>query len=159
MPRRQRHLAAVRGPGPRRACPRSRATRRRLASPVPAQRATSGLPARLHPGFWDNDGRCCGTAGVADVFLDAWRHGGDDEDLGFAEHLADALVERAMRDGPHVYWRFIEHRNVEPLLPPGVGWMQGAAGIAAVLFRTGRVLREGRTAATVPRMDTWWAAA
>ena len=22
---------------------------------------TSGLPARLHPGFWDNDGRCCGT--------------------------------------------------------------------------------------------------
>ena len=25
---------------------------------------TSGLPDRLRPGFWDNDGRCCGTAGV-----------------------------------------------------------------------------------------------
>ncbi len=34
---------------------------------------TSGLPARLRPGFWDNDGRCCGTAGVGDVLLDSWR--------------------------------------------------------------------------------------
>ncbi len=31
----------------------------------------SGVPERLRPGFWDNDGRCCGTAGVGDVFLDA----------------------------------------------------------------------------------------
>ena len=32
---------------------------------------TSGVPQRLRPGFWDNDGRCCGTAGVGDVLLDA----------------------------------------------------------------------------------------
>src|SRR5262249_11146273 len=32
---------------------------------------SSGVPARLRPGFWDNDGRCCGTAGVGDVLLDA----------------------------------------------------------------------------------------
>ncbi len=25
---------------------------------------TSGIPERRWPGFWDNDGRCCGTAGV-----------------------------------------------------------------------------------------------
>jgi hypothetical protein len=24
----------------------------------------SGLPHRIRPGFWDNDGRCCGTSGV-----------------------------------------------------------------------------------------------
>jgi hypothetical protein len=118
---------------------------------------TSGLPARLRPGFWDNDGRCCGTAGVADVFLDAWRHDGVEEDLAFAVHLADVLVERAIVDGPHACWRFLEHRAAEPLLPPRVGWMSGAAGIAAVLFRTDRVLREGRAAAGVPRADTWWA--
>src|SRR5690349_1831865 len=29
----------------------------------------SGVPARLRPGFWDNDGRCCGTAGVGDILL------------------------------------------------------------------------------------------
>lgn len=116
---------------------------------------TSGLPARLRPGFWDNDGRCCGTAGVGDVFLDAWCRDGAREDLAFATRLADALVERAVTDGPHAYWRFVEHRAEEPLLPPGIGWMQGAAGIAAFLFRVSRAVR-GSTAA-VPRMETWWA--
>ena len=30
----------------------------------------SDVPARVRPGFWDNDGRCCGTAGVGEMFLD-----------------------------------------------------------------------------------------
>lgn len=118
---------------------------------------TSGLPARRHPGFWDNDGRCCGTAGVGDVFLDSWQRAGDVDDLEFALTLADTLVERAVLDGPHAYWRFLEHHADEPLLPPGVGWMQGAAGIAAFLFRVSRTVRDGPNAKAVQRMDTWWA--
>lgn len=118
---------------------------------------TSGLPERLYPGFWDNDGRCCGTTGVADVLLDSWQATGDQADLDFALHLADTLVARAVRDGAYSYWRFIEHRNEEPLLPPGVGWMQGAAGIAAYLFRAARISEQGRGAVVVPRMETWWA--
>ena len=117
----------------------------------------SGLPERLHPGFWDNDGRCCGTAGVGDVFLDSWQRAGDARDLEFAVRLADTLVDRAVVDGPHAYWRFIEHRAPDPLLPPGVGWMQGAAGIAAFLFRVARIAANGRSAPAVPRMETWWA--
>ena len=118
---------------------------------------TSGLPARLHPGFWDNDGRCCGTTGVGEAFLDSWQRAGHDDDLDFALHLADTLVERAVSEGPHAYWRFIEHRKPDPLLPPAVGWMQGAAGIATFLFRASRTLHAGTEAAPVPRMDTWWA--
>lgn len=118
---------------------------------------TSGLPARLHPGFWDNDGRCCGTAGVGDIVLDSWQRSRDDRDLAFAVRLADALVERSCRHGRHAYWRFIAHDADEPLLPPGVGWMQGASGIAAFLFRIGRVVESGPMSASVPRMDNWWA--
>ena len=117
---------------------------------------TSGVPERLHPGFWDNDGRCCGTAGVGEAFLDAWQRRGEDDDLVFAGVLGDALVERAIREGDRAYWRFLEHRNEDPLLPPGVGWMQGTAGIAAHLMRLARVLREGRTTPAVARLDTWW---
>jgi lantibiotic modifying enzyme len=122
---------------------------------------TSGIPERLHPGFWDNDGRCCGTAGVGDVVLSMWQRHGHDDELAFAVTLADALVERSISersaDGvDHTYWRFVEHRNDDPLLPPGVGWMQGVAGIAAYLFRIARVLEQGRTAPAVARMDTWW---
>ncbi|HWM02663.1 MAG TPA: lanthionine synthetase LanC family protein [Actinophytocola sp.] len=118
---------------------------------------TSGLPARLHPGFWDNDGRCCGTAGVGEIFLDSWQRSSQADDLGFALRLADTAVDHAVHDGPHAYWRFVEHRAADPLLPPNVGWNQGTAGIAAFLFRTARVSSAGPGAATVPRMDNWWA--
>ena len=117
----------------------------------------SGIPERRYPGFWDNDGRCCGTAGVGDVVLNVWQRHGNDDDLAFAVTLADAIADHAVRDGDRVYWRFVEHRNDDPLLPPGVGWMQGAAGIAAYLFRLARVLEQGRDAPAVARMDTWWA--
>jgi lantibiotic modifying enzyme len=108
--------------------------RRRLLTAV----VSSGVPERLRPGFWDNDGRCCGTAGVGEVFLDAWEHGGDERDLAFARRLGDALVARAVRDEAGARWRFLALEREEPLLPPGVGWMQGTAGIAAYLLRLAR---------------------
>ena len=111
----------------------------------------SGIPERLHPGFWDNDGRCCGTAGVGDAFLDAWLHDRDKGDLEFAVLMGDTLVEHAYPEG---YWRFVEHKNADPLLPPGVGWMQGAAGISAYLFRLQRTLDGDQRA--VERMDNWF---
>ncbi len=118
---------------------------------------TSGLPERLRPGFWDNDGRCCGTAGVGDAFLDAWTRAAGEADLAFAVRLGEALVDRAVEADGRAYWRFLEHRKPKPLLPPGVGWMQGAAGIAAYLFHLSRVLDIGRDAPAVPRMESWWA--
>ena len=53
--------------------------------------------------------------------------------LDYAFELADALVDRAITDDTGTYWRFIEHRNTDPMLPPGTGWAQGATGIAATL--------------------------
>lgn len=122
---------------------------------------TSGVPQRIRPGFWDNDGRCCGTAGVGDVLLDAAQDGDDaqraDELLTAARVMGDALVERALRDRSGAYWRFVEHREDPPLLPPGTSWMQGAAGIAAYLLRLARVVEDGPSAPVVDRPDQWWA--
>jgi lantibiotic modifying enzyme len=121
----------------------------------------SGVPARLRPGFWDNDGRCCGTAGVGDVLLDAAQDCGDQARAGQllqgARTMGDALVERAIRDQSGARWRFTEHRRDPPLLPPGTAWMQGAAGIAAFLIRLARVMDKGLTAPVVDRPDQWWA--
>ena len=121
----------------------------------------SGVPERLRPGFWDNDGRCCGTAGVGDVLLDAAQDCTDparaDVLLGWACTMGDALVERAVRDDAGARWQFLEHRVDPPLLPPGTSWMQGAAGIAAFLLRLARVLDDGLTAPVVDRPDQWWA--
>lgn len=122
---------------------------------------TSGVPERLRPGFWDNDGRCCGTAGVGDVLLDAVQDlaGTDLSDtlLRGARTMGDALVERAIRDGSGARWRFLEYRDDEPLLPPGTAWMQGASGIAAYLLRLARYIENGPRSPVVDRPDQWWA--
>ena len=121
--------------------------------------ATSGLPDRLHPGFWDNDGRCCGTAGVLDAVLTHAQATGDPAHLGFADRLASALVARATAttpDGSHCCWRFHEHRAEQPELDPGVGWMQGAAGIVAALSRYARVRTDGLGATRLGLPDDWW---
>ena len=121
----------------------------------------SGIPQRLRPGFWDNDGRCCGTAGVGDILLDAAQDGAGQAAYGTLLHgariMADALVERAIRDEAGARWRFLEHRHDPPLLPPGTSWMQGAAGIAAFLLRLARVIDNGLGAPVVDRPDQWWA--
>jgi lantibiotic modifying enzyme len=121
----------------------------------------SGVPRRLRPGFWDNDGRCCGTAGVGDILLDAAQDCADEVRAGRLRHaaaaMADALAERATRNRAGTYWRFTEHRRDPPLLPPGTSWMQGAAGIAAFLLRMARVAEHGLSAPVVDRPDQWWA--
>ena len=121
----------------------------------------SGVPRRLRPGFWDNDGRCCGTAGVGDVLLDAAQDCADPDQasrlLEAARTMADALVERAIRGQAGACWRFTEHRQDPPLLPAGTSWMQGGAGIAAFLLRLARVLDDGLGAPVVDRPDQWWA--
>ena len=76
---------------------------------------------------------------------------------GWARTMGDALVERAVRDDAGARWRFVEHRQDPPLLPPATSWMQGAAGIAAFLLRLARVLDDGLDAPVVDRPDQWWA--
>lgn len=121
----------------------------------------SGVPKRLRPGFWDNDGRCCGTAGVGDVLLDAVQDSPDTARrhvlLDAARTMGDALVARAIRDGSGARWRFLEHTADPPLLPPGTSWMQGAAGIATYLMRLSRVIDDPEHARVVDRPDQWWA--
>ena len=121
----------------------------------------AGVPQRLRPGFWDNDGRCCGTAGVGDVLLDAAQDCADQARAGqllqAARTMADALAERAISDQAGARWRFTEHRQDPPLLPPGTSWMQGAAGIAAFLLRLARVIQDGPATPVIDRPDQWWA--
>jgi lantibiotic modifying enzyme len=113
----------------------------------------SGLPARLWPGFWDNLGQCCGTAGVGEVALDHYQDTGDRDWLDFADVLAADLLRRAIADGAGARWSHTEHRLSPPELEPVVGWMQGAAGIAGFLLRLDRLHRDGPAAPRLPWPD------
>lgn len=101
----------------------------------------SGLPRRLRPGFWDNNGRCCGTAGVLALACD--RMAEQDDPPDFARVLVADLVSRATRDTAGARWSNIEHKAVPSTLEPQAGWAMGNAGIARELLRFVRLERGG----------------
>jgi lantibiotic modifying enzyme len=115
---------------------------------------TSGLPARLHPGFWDNLGQCCGTAGVGERALDWYCQTGDRDWLDWADTLAADLIARAITDDTGTRWSNTEHTADPPELPPQAGWMHGAAGIAGFLFRLARIHADGPTATRLTWPDS-----
>jgi hypothetical protein len=97
----------------------------------------SGLPRRIRPGFWDNNGRCCGTAGVLALACDRIVERGDC--LDFADELVKDLDEHATVDDAGVRWSNHEHRATPSDLPPRPGWAMGNAGILRELLRYARL--------------------
>jgi lantibiotic modifying enzyme len=93
----------------------------------------SGIPETQTPGFWNNVGQCCGSAGVADFFLALWRETGDARDLAFARRMVDDMLGRATPEAAGLKWIQAEHRAQPALLIAQTGYMQGAAGIGSAL--------------------------
>lgn len=93
----------------------------------------SGIPETRTPGFWNNVGQCCGSAGVADFLLALWRETGDRRDLEFAKRVIDDMLARATPAAGGLKWIQAEHRSQPNLLIAQTGYMQGAAGIGSAL--------------------------
>ena len=110
-----------------------------------------GLPRRVRPGFWDNNGRCCGTAGVLALAGD--RHVERDPSPDFAARLVDDLAARATVDAAGARWSNHEHRATPGALEPRVGWAMGNAGIARELLRFVRIAGGADPAYAVPWPD------
>jgi hypothetical protein len=95
----------------------------------------SGIPEQRTAGFWDNLGVCCGSAGVADFFLDMHKAAGDTVYLQMAQRLTDDLLDRGTRDGSGLRWVHAEHRVRPEERVAQTGYSQGAAGIGLWLLR------------------------
>ena len=103
---------------------------------------SSGVPQRLRPGFWDNSGRCCGTAGVLALACDCHVERG--VGLDFARVLVNDICARATVDAEGVRWSNFEHRSTPSELEPRTGWAMGNAGIIRELLRYERIC-EGKS--------------
>jgi len=95
----------------------------------------SGIPDRETPGFWNNVSMCCGSAGVADFFLQMHRLTGDGEYLSFARRVVSQMMAAGTRDASGLRWVQAEHRTRPELLVAQTGYMQGAAGMGTLLLR------------------------
>lgn len=115
----------------------------------------SRIPQRLYPGYWDNVGRCCGTAGVGKVLLDRYHATGDPTLLAWADTLADDVVDRAVTTADGLSWSNTEHTATPPELPPETGFMQGAAGVAGWLAQLADAHRGGPPADLLGLAPPW----
>jgi lantibiotic modifying enzyme len=115
----------------------------------------SGIPEQREPGFWDNVCRCCGSAGVAEFFLDLHRLESRDEDLAFARIMMDDVLDRAIVDESGMRWSNYEFQSPEPNLPPETMYMQGAAGVGSTLLRMHRHLSGDKWIVRWPHAPAW----
>ncbi|MCL4523693.1 MAG: hypothetical protein M1453_14490 [Acidobacteria bacterium] len=114
----------------------------------------SGIPEKQTPGFWNNVGQCCGSAGIVEFFLSLYRVTRDPEYLSFARRVADNLLSRATREGSGasttLKWIQAEHRLAPKQLVAQTGYMQGASGIAIALLHVDALDHARRPAITLP---------
>ena len=94
----------------------------------------SGIPEKQTPGFWNNVSQCCGSAGVAEFFLNLHKVTGDPAYLGFSKRVTAQLLAKGTRDRDGMRWIQAEHRIRPELLVAQTGYMQGAAGIGVLLL-------------------------
>lgn len=97
----------------------------------------SGIPEKQTPGFWNNVGQCCGTAGAAEFMLSLYRVTGKREYLDFARRATKQILAAATRDKETdgLKWIHAEHRVRPADTAAQTGYMQGAAGIGMWLLR------------------------
>lgn len=94
----------------------------------------SGIPEKRTPGFWNNVSQCCGSAGVAEFFLNLYRVTKERKYLEFSRRMTADLLARATREENGMKWIQAEHRVKPDLLVAQTGYMQGAAGIGMLLL-------------------------
>ena len=94
----------------------------------------SGIPEKETPGFWNNDGICCGLAGVGDFFLNLYRATKNAPYLNFCQRVTKTLMAKATAEDGRLKWIQAEHRVRPELLVAQTGLMQGASGIGLFLL-------------------------
>jgi lantibiotic modifying enzyme len=95
----------------------------------------SGIPDKEVPGFWNNVGVCCGSAGVAEFFLSLYHVTEKQEYLDFAEKLTEQIMNKSTRDENGLRWVQAEHRSRPDFLQAQTNLMQGSAGIGLWMLR------------------------
>jgi lantibiotic modifying enzyme len=94
----------------------------------------SGVPEKQTPGFWNNVSVCCGSAGVAEFFLNLHRVTRNPKYLEYSKRVTAQILAKGTRDESGMRWIQAEHRVKPELLIAQTGYNQGAAGIGMWLL-------------------------
>jgi hypothetical protein len=90
---------------------------------------------------------------VAEYFLARYARTERREDLDYARRQADDLLRRGSADGESERWVQAENRVSPTELAAQTGWMQGAAGVGAMLLHLDAAMRGDRRVARLAFPD------
>jgi lantibiotic modifying enzyme len=110
----------------------------------------SGIPEKQTPGFWNNVSICCGSAGVADFFLNLHRVTHNPKYLEFSKRVTAQLLAKGTRDEAGLRWAQAEFRVKPELLVAQTGYNQGAAGIGLWLLHLDAFLQGKKSQIKLP---------
>lgn len=102
----------------------------------------SGIPDQETPGFWNNVGQCCGSAGVLEYYLDLHRETGNAMYLDAAIAMGDQILSEGAETSSGMTWSHAEHRVRPAETTVQTGYMQGAAGIGIALLHLSAAVRD-----------------
>ncbi|HVT38345.1 MAG TPA: lanthionine synthetase LanC family protein [Gemmatimonadaceae bacterium] len=100
-----------------------------------------GVPEQRTEGFWNNISQCCGNAGVAEYFIARYQRARNVADLDYARRQADDLLARGSVADASERWVQAENRVSPAEVAAQTGWMQGAAGVGAMLLHMDAAMR------------------
>ena len=88
-----------------------------------------GIHSIYTPGFWNNVGKCCGKASVAEYYLWLFHITGKTAYKDYALKMTDQFIEEATDDVEYLKWVHAENRTSPETVAAQTGLMQGSAGI------------------------------
>ncbi|MDO4633072.1 MAG: lanthionine synthetase LanC family protein [Eubacteriales bacterium] len=98
-----------------------------------------GAPAKRSEGYWNVENICCGTAGILNMYAGLWAGLKEEHYLEKAEECGKILLEDAVyeetEDGLTAKWTFALNRIAPTELCSPIGFLDGAAGIGAMLLQ------------------------
>ena len=98
-----------------------------------------GVPAKQSAGYWNVLNICCGTAGILNMYLGLWAAFGEDRYYEKAQECEKILLDRAIYEeieaGLTAKWQFALDRVAADVLTTPIGFLDGAAGIGAMLLQ------------------------
>ena len=98
-----------------------------------------GAPETRSAGYWNTLNICCGTAGILNMYLGLWAGLGEDrfyqKALECKKILSDQAVYEETEQGLTARWQFALDRVAPDVLTTPIGFLDGAAGIGAMLLQ------------------------
>ena len=110
------------------------------------EKAIEGLslvnaPYERSAGYWECDNYCCGTAGILQLYIAAYIVTNNEKYLQFAKDTGDILLRRATIKNNQAYWLQAFERKVPENVTVGIGYYDGASGIAAALLQLDSIIK------------------